>query len=590
MNENEIGVTLNLDQIVSEEVFGEDDHEKLVVTNCSLSDKIPLNDPKVLGSLVPLGLICLIVTFGNILVISAVKISSKLRGPTNTIIVSLAVADLLLGVLVLPLSAVYEVIDSWVFGRHLCFIWLSVDVWTCTASILHLVAISMDRYIAVTHPVTYPNIMTSTRTKLLIASVWVISFIICFPPLVGWNEERQFVSMAQGANYEGKYNNNDIGDYSDIFGSLDITSTSLLVNSSIKLSGFVDTGECSPQCILPSDPSYVLYSAIGSFFAPMLVMIFFNWRIYRVASKTTKAIRRGFTKVKSEDGNASSMGIHRGRSIGKKNQPSEIALSEREISQDWKEMKQKQSLYHFPSSRNSLEAFKDRDSLLMNSASSVQLNGETQVCTQLVTNGSYSNGDISKKTNGVIKSNLSCSRHSSRRYFTEQGTQTVKTFKSRKIRRKSFVGEVGTNSFKREKPRRRFSLRFMKQNTSIFISSPPSPVNSLLEEDPSFKKMETSFTKRNIKSQVRKFRMETKAAKTIGIIVGCFVLCWLPFFTIYITRAVCVDCVPELLFSVFFWLGYCNSAINPVIYGLFSREFRAAFRKILCKFFCKGTK
>ena len=70
------------------------------------------------GSLVPLGLICLIVTFGNILVITAVKISSKLSGPTYTIIVSLAMADLLLGVLVLPLSAVYEVVDSWIFGKR----------------------------------------------------------------------------------------------------------------------------------------------------------------------------------------------------------------------------------------------------------------------------------------------------------------------------------------------------------------------------------------------------------------------------------------------------------------------------------------
>ena len=79
-------------------------------------------------------------------------------------------------------------------------------------------------------------------------------------------------------------------------------------------SGFVLTSQCSPQCILPTDPGYVLYSAIGSFFAPMMVMIFFNWRIYRVASKTTRAIRRGFTKVKSGEGGeatGSLMGIHR---------------------------------------------------------------------------------------------------------------------------------------------------------------------------------------------------------------------------------------------------------------------------------------
>ena len=73
----------------------------------------------------------------------------------------------------------------------------------------------------------------------------------------------------------------------------------------------------------------------------------------------------------------------------------------------------------------------------------------------------------------------------------------------------------------------------------------------------------------NLIFKVRKFKMETKAAKTIGIIVGCFVLCWLPFFSIYITRlsqnspkevnpircfrAACTNCVPDLLFSVFFW-------------------------------------
>lgn len=94
--------------------------------------------------------------------------------------------------------------------------------------------------------------------------------------------------------------------------------------------------------------------------------------------------------------------------------------------------------------------------------------------------------------------------------------------------------------------------------------------------------------KRNIKAQVKRFRMETKAAKTLGIIVGGFIFCWLPFFTMYLIRAFCEECIPPLLFSILFWLGYCNSAINPLIYALFSKDFRFAFKRIICKCFCKS--
>merc|ERR1719394_1112771 len=112
-------------------------------------------------------------------------------------------------------------------------------------------------------------------------------------------------------------------------------------------SGFVDDGMCNPQCKVNSDPGYVLFSAIGTFFAPMFVMIFFNWRIYRVASKTTQAIRRGFTKVRGEGGNSGSlMGIHRGKTLVKKLHQSEIALSTRDSGAD------RNALYGFSSTRN----------------------------------------------------------------------------------------------------------------------------------------------------------------------------------------------------------------------------------------------
>lgn len=115
----------------------------------------------------------------------------------------------------------------------------------------------------------------------------------------------------------------------------------------------------------------------------------------------------------------------------------------------------------------------------------------------------------------------------------------------------------------------------------------PSPSASVCEDGKS-NVISKRMGKRNIKAQVKRFRMETKAAKTLGIIVGGFIFCWLPFFTMYLIRAFCEDCIHPLVFSILFWLGYCNSAINPLIYALFSKDFRFAFKRIICKCFCKS--
>ena len=86
--------------------------------NCtSPLDNVNFQDAKIVGSLLPLGVVCLMVILGNIMVITAVKITHKLRGATNMFIVSLAWADLMLGILVLPFSAMYEVFNMWLFGK-----------------------------------------------------------------------------------------------------------------------------------------------------------------------------------------------------------------------------------------------------------------------------------------------------------------------------------------------------------------------------------------------------------------------------------------------------------------------------------------
>ena len=94
--------------------------------------------------------------FGNILVLTAVIVNKKLRTVTNYLVLSLATADLTLGLFVLPFSAIWQLLDKkWIFGSALCEFWAAFDVLCCTASILSLCAISVDRYIGVTEPLRH---------------------------------------------------------------------------------------------------------------------------------------------------------------------------------------------------------------------------------------------------------------------------------------------------------------------------------------------------------------------------------------------------------------------------------------------------
>lgn len=74
---------------------------------------------------------------------------------------------------------------------------------------------------------------------------------------------------------------------------------------------------------------------------------------------------------------------------------------------------------------------------------------------------------------------------------------------------------------------------------------------------------------------------ESKATTTLSIVMGVFVLCWLPFFVLTITDPFINFTTPEDLYNVFLWLGYFNSTFNPIIYGMFYPWFRKALRMII---------
>lgn len=341
------------------------------------------------------------------------------------------------------------------------------------------------RYVAVTRPVVYPTLMTSTRAKILIGIVWVTSFIICFPPLVGWNDRHQNLAMVGPS--------------------------------------------CHLTCELTNEIGYVLYSALGSFFLPTFVMMFFYWKIYLAAAETTKAINRGFKTMKDQKDGASrrfdnervTLRIHRGKNLSDRGRP------------------------------------------------------------DIGSRGHYNN--IRKAKSDTLQAqNL----YDARTGLQHEEVELLSIDNNRKTKTRLLKRSDSMNQLHSSK----YQLDSGPSTPAISGGSDTSGGESSISCNNSSHRSASRMGRRNIKVQVKRFRMETKAAKTLGIIVGVFILCWLPFFSIYLVRGFCPQCINPLLFSILFWLGYCNSAINPFIYALFSKDFRFAFKKIICKCVCQNVR
>ena len=157
-------------------------------------DDFHANFSEELISILFMSLAIVLTLTGNTIVILAVYTQKSLHAVQNYFLVSLAVADLTVAVFVMPLSASYYVKGYWDHGYVICDIWRTLDVCLCTASILNLCAIAVDRYWAITDPVAYAPRRTKKRICSIIAFVWMLSFLISVPPLFGWDERQKYRS------------------------------------------------------------------------------------------------------------------------------------------------------------------------------------------------------------------------------------------------------------------------------------------------------------------------------------------------------------------------------------------------------------
>ena len=131
-----------------------------------------------------------VVVVGNMLVIIAIATENALKHITNWFIASLAVADLLLGLVIMPFSLANLLMGYWVFGELCCDLHSAIDVLLSTASINNICLISLDRYWSITHAIDYLKDRTPKKAACMIVSVWVISGLISIPPLLGWKVDR----------------------------------------------------------------------------------------------------------------------------------------------------------------------------------------------------------------------------------------------------------------------------------------------------------------------------------------------------------------------------------------------------------------
>ncbi|TDH17449.1 hypothetical protein EPR50_G00008510 [Perca flavescens] len=424
---------------------------------------------------------------GNVLVVVAVFTSRALRPPQNLFLVSLASADILVATLVIPFSLANEM-GYWYFGSTWCSFYLALDVLFCTSSIVHLCAISLDRYWSVTKAVSYNRKRTPKRIKAMISIVWLISIVISSPPLLMTQKE-------------------------DVLGTEEEE----------------DSDTQRQECNLNNQTWYILSSCIVSFFAPGVIMILVYCKIYRVAKQRASTVFVAKNAVERQPSQSETCFEGTARTCQRK--ATGCGKSQYELESPR------------PANRHS--------SSNVDSKSSSHRGGELD--------------DIDLEERSCDADMKASSSFSLALRFPRRSGASVKT-------EERMDAEGPSNRLKPPPlhPPSCASISWASSENCSHHYLIPSPVP--------LRSRQMSLSKNKV-AQMR----EKRFTFVLAVVMGVFVLCWFPFFFTYSLHAVCREncTIPDTLFDLFFWIGYCNSCLNPIIYTIFNRDFRRAFKKIL---------
>lgn len=480
--------------------------------------------------------------FGNFLVMLALFKYRYLRTVSNYLIGNLALSDFLLATTILPLSGVNECLGYWIFGEIICNMWLCLDVLYCTASIWNLCIIALDRFTATLYPIWYREKRSAKQAAIYISVVWVFSAAICVPPLLGWNDLTQnYVNTKHGTH--------------------------------------------TIECILFQTQSYVLYSASGSFFIPFIITIFLYIRIFMVLHKRMTKMRAANRNRRTPNNNQPPhKDVHKEmqskvvlNNAGKREQDIELSAVPNQSGSGNTEEYSSKSMFDSDSEGHNND---DDSSTQLKSDHPLYVSSSDAEApkVRILRNGLK---DRNKPSETLVILNPAHKMTSdSDRDSDADKVRTPLTKEGR------IASQANDNHNKKN-----FKLLSVPTRESMAVKHDPAirtpsggrkPFSSALKHVNPFKLREREKPRTSQQQKKRIDQREVRATIRMAIIIAFFCGCWIGFFLIYVIRAWCPNLpIPRTLDAFFFWLGYANSAMNPILYTIFNDDFRRAFQKLL---------
>ncbi|XP_077320860.1 muscarinic acetylcholine receptor M5 [Lithobates pipiens] len=466
--------------------------------------------------------VSLITIVGNILVMVSFKVNSQLKTVNNYYLLSLACADLIIGIFSMNLYTSYILIGQWSLGSLACDLWLALDYVASNASVMNLLVISFDRYFSITRPLTYRAKRTPKRAGIMIGLAWLISFILWAPAILCW---QYFVGERT-----------------------------------------VPAEECQIQFLY--EPIITFGTAIAAFYIPVSVMTILYCRIYKETEKRTKDLAelQGSESVADFE-----MMRPQGALLKSCFSCKQQTLTKRERCQaSWSSSSRSTSatvkISHSHSPNISNEWAKEDQ--LTTCSSYPSSDDEDKQAKEGVFQGAYKNQTVAQKeeeTKHILtKEQAALNEYDSERFFlTPNKAHAQKSQKCVSYKFRIVVNDDGSQEVNN-------GCRKVK----ITPCSSMSKGHSLRSMDPSFS---NHITKRKRMVLIK----ERKAAQTLSAILLAFIITWTPYNIMVLVSTFCSDCIPSTLWHLGYWLCYVNSTVNPICYALCNKTFRKTFKMLL---------